>query len=280
MEEKNIQEKQLAEWNRQLESSVKQRTAEFDALMREAQRARDAAESANRTKSTFLANMSHELRTPMNAIIGYSEMLIEEVRESGRPDLIPDLEKIHIAGRHLLDLINDILDLSKIEAGKMVVYCETIDVESMLRDVENMVIPLAEKNNNLLEVTLGEGLGTMHSDLVKIRQTLNNLLGNACKFTKNGTVRMSVSRESRTGRDYLVFSVADTGIGITPEQKQKLFQPFTQADASTTRKYGGTGLGLAISRRFCEMLGGEISVESAPGKGSTFTVALPAEWKS
>jgi len=242
----------------------------------EAQRAREAAETANRTKSAFLANMSHELRTPMNAIIGYSEMLVEEAEDLGQESFVPDLKKIHGAGKHLLGLINDVLDLSKIEAGKMTVFSENIDVVSVVREVQATVHPLVEKNRNELEVKLGDNLGSMWSDLTKIRQTLFNLLSNACKFTENGLIRLTVTRSTENGQDWLRFAVADSGIGMTPKQLGKLFQAFSQADASTTRKYGGTGLGLAISRRFCQILGGDITVTSEPGKGSIFTMSLPA----
>jgi len=245
-------------------------------LEAQARQAREEAESANRTKSAFLANMSHELRTPMNAIIGYSEMLVEEAGDLGQEEFIPDLKKIHSAGKHLLGLINDVLDLSKIEAGKMTLYCEPIDVVTMVREVESTVQPLVEKNQNRLEVHLPDPPGMMHSDLTKVRQILFNLLGNASKFTQAGCVQLTVTRASENGTDWLRFSVQDSGIGMTPAQLSKLFQAFTQADASTTRKYGGTGLGLAISRKFCQMLGGDITVTSVEGQGSTFTMALPA----
>ena len=242
----------------------------------EAINAREAAETANRTKSAFLANMSHELRTPMNAIIGYSEMLMEEAEDLGQEDFIPDLKKIHGAGKHLLALINDVLDLSKIEAGKMTVYCESFDVASMVREVQATVHPLVEKNQNRLELELTPELGAMHSDLTKLRQTLFNLLSNASKFTEKELIRLTVTRTTEPNGDWLSFAVQDRGIGMTPEQLGKLFQAFTQADASTTRKYGGTGLGLAISRKFCQILGGDITVTSTYGQGSTFTVSLPA----
>jgi CheY-like chemotaxis protein len=220
--------------------------------------------------------MSHELRTPLNAIIGYSEMLREEAEDDGRDEAASDLGKIHTAGKHLLGLINDILDLSKIEAGKMDLYLESFDVEEMVRGVVDTIRPLVEKNSNTLEVACDDDLGQIRADLTKLRQALFNLLSNASKFTEGGTIRLDATREEIDGREWVAFKVADTGIGMTPEQVAKLFRPFTQADASTTRKYGGTGLGLTITRRFCQMMGGDVFVESEPGQGSTFTIRLPA----
>ena len=232
--------------------------------------------AASRYKSEFLASMSHELRTPLNAIIGYSEMLEEEARDLGQEGFVPDLQKIHGAGKHLLSLINNVLDLSKIEAGKMDLYLENFAIASMVQEVVATVKPLVEKNGNTLDVHCADGVGTMRADLTKLRQTLFNLLSNACKFTERGTVTLRAGRESVNGGEWISFSVRDTGIGMSPEQTRKLFQAFTQADASTTRKYGGTGLGLAISQKFCQMMGGDISVASTPGEGSTFTARLPA----
>lgn len=251
-----------------LNEAVHAATADMQAAM-------ESAENANRAKSAFLANMSHELRTPMNAIIGYSEMLMEEAEDLGQEDFIPDLKKIHGAGKHLLGLINDVLDISKIEAGKMTVFCEPIDVATMVREVEGTVVPLVAKNGNTLKINMPDDVGSMHSDLTKIRQTLFNLLSNASKFTDQGLIELTVSRTTGETGDWLSFEVRDSGIGMNAEQLGKLFQSFTQADASTTRKYGGTGLGLAISRKFSQMLGGDITVTSVEGEGSTFTLRLP-----
>jgi signal transduction histidine kinase len=239
--------------------------------------ARDAAEAANSSKSQFLANMSHELRTPLNAIIGYSDLLIEEAEDLDAQDLVPDLEKIRSSGKHLLGLINDVLDLSKIEAGKMEISLETFEVGEVVAAAAAMVRPLIEKNGNVLELKVDEHLGSMHADLTRVRQILLNLLSNASKFTSNGSVTLTATREEARGRDWIVFAVRDTGIGMTPEQLSRLFRPFTQADPSTTRKYGGTGLGLSITQRLSRLMDGTISVVSEPGMGSIFTVRLPAE---
>jgi len=242
----------------------------------EVAKAREAAENANRTKSLFLANMSHELRTPLNAILGYSEMLHEEAEERGLDEFGADLEKIGSAGKHLLALINDILDLSKIEAGKMELFLESFDLAAMIGEVATTIQPLVGTNANALSVVLAPGLGAMHADQMKVRQGLYNLLSNAAKFTRGGTITVEAGREEMDGRDWVVFRVSDTGIGLSPEQLVKLFQDFTQADASTTRKFGGTGLGLALTRRFCQMMGGDVTVHSDLGKGSVFTIKLPA----
>jgi len=233
-------------------------------------------EVASRHKSQFLANMSHELRTPLNAIIGYSEMLQEEADDLGEASFLPDLQKINAAGKHLLGLINDILDLSKIEAGKMDLYLEQFDVAGMVRGAAAIARPLMEKNANALEVRCADDLGVMRADLTKVRQALFNLLSNASKFTDHGTVTVNVRRESGEDGDWVTFAVADTGIGMTEKQLGRLFEAFSQAEASTRSKYGGTGLGLAISRQFCRMMGGDITVDSAVGQGSTFTIRLPA----
>ncbi|MEZ0324976.1 MAG: response regulator [Fimbriimonas sp.] len=238
--------------------------------------AKETAEEANRTKSLFLANMSHELRTPLNAILGYSEMLQEEAADQGIQEFLPDLEKIHVAGKHLLSLINDILDLSKIEAGKMELYLETFSIPKLISEVVQTIQPLVNNNSNRLTVMCSPELGTMRADMTKVRQSLFNLLSNAAKFTHAGAIELSVSREMMEDREWIWFRVSDTGIGMTPEQLVKLFQTFSQADASTTRKFGGSGLGLALTRRFSQMMGGDVTVNSVSGESSTFTIKVPA----
>ena len=240
-------------------------------------KAKEAAEATSRAKSQFLANMSHELRTPLNAIIGYSEMLREQAAETGQEESISDLKKIHGAGKHLQALIDDILDLSKIEAGKMELFLETFDTAAVTDEVITTVQAVVEKNGNTLTVAYADDLGYMRADMVKVRQILVNLLSNAGKFTEKGAISLRVAREEVAGSEWVLFRVTDSGIGMSAEQSARLFQDFTQVDASTTRRYGGTGLGLAISRRFCELMGGEITVESVLGKGSVFTVRLPVK---
>ena len=238
--------------------------------------ARAAAEEANRAKSTFLANMSHELRTPLNAIVGYSEMLQEDAEDLGHSELIPDLDRILAAGRHLRALIDDVLDLSKIEAGKMTLFLEEIKVETLIEEVTTTLGPAVAKNANRLDLDLADDLGTQLADQTKVRQTLLNLLSNACKFTQDGVITLRAERFSQPTGDRLRFQVSDTGIGMSAEQMAKVFDEFTQADSSTTRKYGGTGLGLAICKKFCQLMGGDVTVHSVEGEGTTFTVELPA----
>jgi signal transduction histidine kinase len=262
-----------------------------------AEREREVAEASSRAKSTFLANMSHELRTPLNAIIGYSEMLQEEAEDLNEPALASDLQKIQSAGNHLLSLINDILDISKIEADRMELHLEPFPISSLIEDVIDTSKPLAQQNKNTLVVNCSDNLGTMYADQTRTRQILLNLLSNACKFTHNGTITLHVVTHWQQGYEpgepsdsqvlcplnadgIIVFRISDTGIGMTTEQMNKLFTPFMQADQSTTRKYGGTGLGLAITRRLCQIMGGDVTVESMPDRGSTFTVTLPLKGNS
>ena len=268
-----VQKEQIEQQSQQVEQA---REAAEEAR-RAAEEAKDAAESANRAKSAFLANMSHELRTPLNAIIGYSELLEEEAADGGHEDLVPDLQKICTSGKHLLRLINSVLDLSKIEAGKMSLFVETFPIAKLLEEVEVTSRPLVEKKGNRFEVRLSGDLGQLKGDMTKLKQVLLNLLSNASKFTENGSVSLDVTREADAEGHWVVFRVADTGIGMTPEQLGRLFQAFSQADAATTRKYGGTGLGLALSRRFCQMMGGDVTVASELGRGTTFTVKLPTD---
>ena len=260
----------LEEVNRTLEEKVRDRTAELEKMML-------TAKEANLAKSSFLAKMSHELRTPMNAIIGYSEILLEDATDGGNRSAMDDLGKILSAARHLLGLINDVLDLSKIEAGKMDLFLETFDVATVVRKAATTVAPLIEKKNNRLVVECGEQLGLMYADATKLRQVLLNLLSNASKFTTDGQITLRAGRGQTTQGESIIIDVADTGIGMDVEQISRLFQSFTQADSSTTAKYGGTGLGLAISRQFARMMGGDITVESTPGKGSVFTARIPVQ---
>ncbi len=265
-----IANSELRAWSNRLEQLVAERTHEMEV-------ARDQAISASQAKSQFLANMSHELRTPLNAIIGYSEILLEETSDAGHPQYHADLQRIVASGRHLLMLISDILDLSKIEAGQMAVFYEDIDISTMVHEVVETLRPVIEKNRNRIDVQAPPSLGSMRVDITKLRQSIFNLLSNAAKFTENGRITVAVQRAVGQPVDTISFAVQDSGIGIKPEHMRELFVPFKQADASTSRKYGGTGLGLALTARFCRMLGGDISVDSQLGLGSTFTLRLPAQ---
>jgi signal transduction histidine kinase len=240
-------------------------------LFSELQAKTEELEIASRHKSEFLANMSHELRTPLNAIIGYAELIAEECADLGTEEFLPDLAKIQSAGKHLLTLISGILDLSKVEAGRMDLFVERVDIAAMLTEVDQIVRPLVEKNRNGFVLDCPADVGAMDTDVVKVKQVLFNLLSNSAKFTEAGTITLAITRTA----DVIDFAITDTGIGMTDEQMGRLFQAFTQADVATTRKYGGTGLGLALSRSFCQMMGGDITVTSQIGVGSTFTVTLP-----
>jgi signal transduction histidine kinase len=265
--------KELAAQN----EKIQEQYAVTESALQSALEANEAAKQASQAKSAFLANMSHELRTPLNAILGYSEMLAEDAEESGNADQVADLKKILTAGRHLLGLINDVLDLSKIEAGKMRLYLETFEVRGVVQEAVETARPLIEKKGNRLEVRCPDGLGSIREDATKVRQVLLNLLSNAGKFTEGGLVTLDVRREVGPAGNWVFFRVTDTGIGMSAAETARLFEAFVQADAGTSKKFGGTGLGLAITRKLCRLMGGDIAVESAPGRGSTFTVRLPGE---
>jgi signal transduction histidine kinase/CheY-like chemotaxis protein len=271
---------QLARAFNQSARAIQGDIAERERTALELARARESADEANQAKSGFLAKMSHELRTPMNAIIGYSEMLIEDAEDEGNESAASDLKKIHSAGRHLLALINDVLDLSKIEAGRMDLYLENFEIPSMIDEVVATIDTLVKKNGNRLKVEVEPSVGEMYADLTKVRQTLFNLLSNAAKFTEGGEIVLAVRTERRNGQDGVRMAISDTGIGIPEDKIEHIFSEFSQADESTSRNFGGTGLGLAISRRFCKMMGGQIGVESTVGEGSTFHFWLPLEVES
>jgi signal transduction histidine kinase len=271
---------EMLEQIRQRDDALSRHSAQVSSINAQLSVAIIEAKQASKTKSNFLANMSHEFRTPLNAIIGYSELLKEEMQESDSVDYIEDIDRIHKAAMHLLSLINDILDLSKIEAGKMDIHIEPFEVRQLIDEVLSTTRELVEKNANMLVLEYNGNPGAMKTDPVKLKQVLMNLITNSGKFTHSGRVTLEITRYAANNREWLRMRVKDTGIGISPENQKKLFQIFTQADSSTTRKYGGTGLGLAICRRFVTMLGGRITVESTPGKGSTFQLELPAEFET
>ncbi|RKZ84942.1 MAG: hybrid sensor histidine kinase/response regulator [Candidatus Parabeggiatoa sp. nov. 1] len=285
------QERQHNRIELELEQKVQERTADllksnqqFQQEAVERQRIEDElkwalekAEAANLAQSRFLANMSHELRTPLNVIIGYSEMLEEEATDLGCDDLTPDLDKILLAAKQLSGLINDVLDITKIESGQLSIDSEHFELSTVIDQITRSVQPLMEKQANTLQVHLEDALGEIYADVTKLRQILLNLLSNAAKFTEKGTITLEVTRTSDSDKQCFHFRVTDMGIGMPPEQINNLFQLFTQVDSSSTRKYGGAGLGLAITKQFTEMMGGSISIESELGKGSTFIVRLPAK---
>lgn len=267
-----------------LEDRIRERTqdlrneiAERKLIERDLEAAKLAAEESSRSKSAFLANMSHELRTPLNAIIGYSEMLQEDAQAAGATEMEDDLEKVLTSARHLLSLIADILDLSKIEAGEMKMHLETVLAGSLLHEVLPTAEILAKKNRNTMHCAADLWEGCLQVDPLRFRQSLLNLISNACKFTEDGHILISIKKTREDERDWVLWSVSDTGVGISPEGREKLFQAFSQSDSSITRRYGGSGLGLVISQQFCQAMGGHISVESEAGAGSTFTVHIPLD---
>jgi len=241
--------------------------------------ARDQAFAASRAKSTFLANMSHELRTPLNAIIGYADMLFEDATDAANHGQISDLEKIILSGRHLLSIINNVLDLSKIESGSLKIEPVEMMIDTLIQELKVSILPIAEANHNSLIINCQPGIGIVYTDVKKLRPCLLNVLDNACKFTHHGTITLRVEEEKKNEQDWLKFTVTDTGIGICEEQARKIFQEFTQVDSSTTKSYQGIGLGLALSKKFCELVGGDISFTSEEGKGSTFIILIPKRVK-
>jgi signal transduction histidine kinase len=281
IKERKHAETQIRQMTEELEQRVRERTAELVQANQALEAARDFALEANRAKDVFLAVMSHELRTPLNAIIGYCDYWLDEAEEHDPDEMLDDLRKMQVSARHLLTLINDILDLAKIQAGRMVLDLGEFEVTPLLTELKAWVEPLVRKNANTLTIDPGPRLGTVRADRTRVRQVLLNLLSNAAKFTSKGSIRLEVERQSaEMSGDEIVFRVADTGVGMKAEDVKRLFQPFVQVDSSSTRKHEGTGLGLAISRKLCELMGGTIGVESAPGVGTTFTVRLPASRES
>ena len=274
---KKISPKRLTLTDNEDKQSGSRSEEDYKKRIAELEKANKELEDANRAKSAFLANMSHELRTPLNAILGYSELLEEVADELEIEEEIgPDINKIHSSGKHLLAIINDILDLSKIEAGKMEFFSQNCNLKTLANEVSETVQPVINKNSNKLKVVLDEDLGSISVDITRLRQVLFNLLSNACKFTENGEITFTIMRKTVNQADWINFTISDTGIGMNTDQVEKLFKSFSQVHSSNIQKYGGTGLGLAITKRICEMMGGDIFVESKPGEGSTFSAHLPA----
>jgi signal transduction histidine kinase len=274
--------KDVANQNKELQLKQKElnyQKAELSEALGQLREARDMAIEASHAKSRFLANMSHEFRTPLNAIIGYTELILEDIDEENLTPYKNDLEKILFSSKQLVDLINDVLDLTKIEAGKDSFELVKFPVKSMVDEVLSIIHLMAEKNNNTTLVEVAEEVGEMTSDPGKVRRCLINLLSNACKFTENGKIVLKVYTQQKKNEDFLFFEVIDTGIGMMPQEMERIFDYFTQADETTTRKYGGTGLGLTITKKLCSLLGGDIIVTSQKGVGSVFTMYLPVTKK-